>query len=123
MPAAPPAMKVCPTCQTKYSDSLEYCLQDGTVLSTLADPNATLRLESRPTQSTTAKNRGIVYALIGVAALVLVVILVAVIGIVAYVSSPRETTSANRATNSSWSTTNNPQQTNVEAPKEETPAT
>ena len=44
-------MKICPNCQRKYSDSLEYCLADGTVLSQLEDPNATLRIEAHPTQS------------------------------------------------------------------------
>jgi hypothetical protein len=29
-------MKICSTCQ-QYSDSLQYCLQDGTVLSALPD--------------------------------------------------------------------------------------
>lgn len=44
-------MKICATCQRKYADSLQYCLEDGTVLSPLNDPQATLRFEAQPTQS------------------------------------------------------------------------
>jgi len=33
---------------TKVSDSLEYCLADGTVLAPMDDPQATLRFEARP---------------------------------------------------------------------------
>jgi hypothetical protein len=50
-------MKICPNCERKYSDSLEYCLADGTVLNLLEDPNATLRIEARPTQSGAAAKR------------------------------------------------------------------
>ena len=41
-------MKICNTCQQKYSDSLEYCLQDGTVLSALPNHNETLRFGAEP---------------------------------------------------------------------------
>jgi len=44
-------VKICDTCQRQYADSLQYCLQDGTVLSLLKDPQATLRLEARPTNT------------------------------------------------------------------------
>ncbi len=44
-------MKTCATCQRQYADSLQYCLEDGTVLTHLTDPQATLRLDTRPTQS------------------------------------------------------------------------
>jgi len=38
-------MKVCPTCQQKYADSLQFCLSDGTVLSVFNDSQPTSRLE------------------------------------------------------------------------------
>ena len=41
-------MKICNTCQQKYSDSPEYCLQDGTVLSALPNHNETLRFGAEP---------------------------------------------------------------------------
>jgi Domain of unknown function (DUF4440) len=47
---AGPNMKICDTCQRQYADSLQYCLEDGTVLTLMKDPQATLRLEARPTQ-------------------------------------------------------------------------
>ncbi|MEK6334988.1 MAG: nuclear transport factor 2 family protein [Acidobacteriota bacterium] len=62
-------MKICPNCQRKYSDSLEYCLADGTVLSQMEDPNATLRIEAHPTQSSSPANRSLpvwVFVLAGV---------------------------------------------------------
>ena len=43
-------MKICDTCQRQYADSLQYCLEDGTVLTLLRDPQAILRLDARPTQ-------------------------------------------------------------------------
>ena len=50
------AMKICPTCKRRYADSLQFCLEDGTVLEatresepTLVDPQATLRLTPRET--------------------------------------------------------------------------
>ena len=49
-------MKICPTCKRRYADSLQFCLEDGTVLEatresepTLVDPQATLRLTPRET--------------------------------------------------------------------------
>ena len=52
-------MKICANCQRKYSDSLEYCLADGTVLSPMDDPQATLRIEARPTHSGAPAKRGV----------------------------------------------------------------
>jgi hypothetical protein len=53
-----PNMKVCSICNRQYADSLKFCLDDGTVLSplpaapfTLVDPQATLRLSTRETES------------------------------------------------------------------------
>src|SRR6266702_492441 len=64
-----PTMKVCPICQQKYADSLQYCLSDGTVLSVFNNPQATLRLETRQTQPPTQVRRGLTFgvlALVGV---------------------------------------------------------
>jgi hypothetical protein len=62
-------MKICPNCERKYSDSLEYCLADGTVLSQMDDPQATLRIESRPTQSGAQAKRGFPLWLFALAAI------------------------------------------------------
>jgi uncharacterized protein DUF4440 len=62
-------MKVCPNCERKYSDSLEYCLADGTVLNLLDDPNATLRIEARPTQTGAAAKRGFPFWVFALAAI------------------------------------------------------
>jgi hypothetical protein len=62
-------MKICPNCERKYSDSLEYCLADGTVLSPMDDPQATLRIESRPTHQGAQAKRGFplwLFALAGI---------------------------------------------------------
>src|SRR6266568_3890252 len=64
-----PTVKVCPICQQKYADSLQFCLSDGTVLSVFNDPQATLRLETRQTQPPTQVRRGLTFgvlALVGV---------------------------------------------------------
>ena len=64
-----PTMKVCPICQQKYADSLQFCLSDGTVLSVFNDPQATLRLKTRQTQPPTQVKRGLtvgVFVLVGV---------------------------------------------------------
>jgi uncharacterized protein DUF4440 len=73
-------MKICATCHQKYADSLQYCLADGTVLSPLPDPDATLRIDARPTQQsgTPAKRSVSVGVVAGL-------VLVAIIGIVAFI--------------------------------------
>jgi hypothetical protein len=44
-------MKSCPKCSRTYDDTLTYCLVDGSVLSSLYDPNATLQFpEPRKTE-------------------------------------------------------------------------
>ena len=57
-------MKICPTCQQKYADSLQFCLSDGTVLSVFNDPQATLRLEARQTQAPTQVKRGLKFGIL-----------------------------------------------------------
>ncbi len=85
-----PAMKICPTCKRRYADSLQFCLEDGTVLETtreaeptLVDPQATLRLTPRETNppSPPAK-RGNMLILLGVGGVVLVGVIAAVVVIV-----------------------------------------
>ena len=42
-------MKRCPKCSRTYSDDLSFCLEDGSQLSRLHDPNETVRLPPPPT--------------------------------------------------------------------------
>jgi archaellum component FlaF (FlaF/FlaG flagellin family) len=114
-------MKICSTCQQKYSDSLEYCLQDGTVLSALPDPNATLRLGSRPTQSETSQTKSPLAIIIAaVAGLLLLAVLVVVVAVVVYMKSANQpVTTANPSTNPAVNTGNDRDWTNAQPTKEE----
>jgi hypothetical protein len=113
-------MKICSTCQQKYSDSLEYCMQDGTVLSTLPDPNATLRLDSRPTQSETQQKKGpLTILIVAVAGGLLLAILVVVAAVVIYVTSPNRNDTASPSTNPSVRTADNRGLSEPELTKEE----
>src|SRR5262249_29700214 len=93
------AMKICPTCKRRYADSLQFCLEDGTVLETtreaeptLVDPQATLRLTPRETNppGSPAKT-GNMLILLGVAGVVLVGVIALVLVVVAlkFGSTPR----------------------------------
>src|SRR6185436_16095556 len=118
---ADPLMKICSTCQQKYSDSLEYCLQDGTVLSALPDPNATLRLASRPTQSETSKTKSPLVIIIAAGAgVLLLAVLVVVVAVVFYVKSATQPiTAANPSTNPSVNTGNDREWTSAQPTKDE----
>ena len=108
-------MKVCPTCQTKYTDALEYCMQDGTVLTELPDPNATLRLESRPTQSTIpTTGRGFTFGALAIGGAALGVVLVVVFASAGYLIWSKSGPSSNSSSNPSVAT-----QTNRESVKAE----
>jgi hypothetical protein len=101
------SMKICANCQRKYSDSLEYCLADGTVLSPMDDPHATLRFESRPTQANAPAKRGVPMLVFALAAIVLA----ATIGLVAFVvlylgSTNKAAVDSNRSNTTSASSTN-----------------
>jgi hypothetical protein len=81
-------MKVCSICQRQYADSLKFCLDDGTVLSrapepeaTLVDPQATLRLTARETDSSAApkRNNSIVWFVLGSVGLIAVIGMAAVV--------------------------------------------
>jgi flagellar basal body-associated protein FliL len=103
-------MKVCSICHRQYADSLKFCLDDGTVLSkapeppvTLVDPQATLHLKPRETDSGAApKGRSpIIWLALGGIAVVLIVGVAVVIALVRFgstgTSSPSETRSAQTA--------------------------
>ena len=98
-------MKSCPTCKRRYADSLQFCLEDGTVLETmresgptLVDPQATLRLTPRETNppSLPAK-RGNVLILLGVggAVAVGVIAMIAVIVVLQFGSTTRGSSTSN----------------------------
>ena len=91
-------MKICPTCKRRYADSLQFCLEDGTVLETrreseptLVDPQPTLRLTPRETNppKAPAKRSGGMFILLGVGGVVLVgvIAIVAVIVVLQFGSS------------------------------------
>lgn len=100
-----PAMKLCPTCKRRYADSLQFCLEDGTVLEpareaepTLVDPQATLRLTPRETNPPTAPaKRGNMLILAGVAAVVIigVIAVVAVMVVLQFGSRTRGPSDSN----------------------------
>jgi len=82
-------MKVCHTCNRQYADSLKFCLEDGTVLTTvpdagatLIDPPATLRMTPRQTDAgalAPRRNTTLLFVAVGAIALVLVIGVVAVL--------------------------------------------
>src|SRR5262245_28281463 len=91
-------MKICPTCQQKYSDSLEYCMQDGTVLTALPDPNATLKFEARPTQSTSrVSKQGFTFGAIAVASVALIAVVIFAGAIFMYLGRNRDAAASNRS--------------------------
>jgi hypothetical protein len=96
-------------------------MQDGTVLSALPDPNATLRLGSRPTQSETSRTKvplAIIIA-IGAGALLLAG-LVVVIAVVVYMKSANQpVTAANPSTSPSVNRSDDRGWTNAQPTKDE----
>lgn len=74
-------MKICDTCKRQYADSLQYCLEDGTVLRPFRDEQATLKFETRPTQTNVRTDRRMAWGLFAIAGLALA----AVLGVVALV--------------------------------------
>lgn len=97
-------------------------MQDGTVLSALPDPNATLRLDSRPTQSETQQQKKgpLTIIIVAVAGGLLLAILVVVAAVVIYVMSPNRTDSAaNPSTTPSVNTTDNRARSDAGLTKEE----
>jgi hypothetical protein len=100
-----PAMKICPTCKRRYADSLQFCLEDGTVLDpmresepTLVDPQATLRLTPRETSPpASSPKRGNTLILLGAAGVVAVgvVAIIAVIVVLQLSSKATNSTTSN----------------------------
>lgn len=113
-------MKVCANCQRKYSDSLEYCLADGTVLSPMDDPQATLRIEARPTHPGAPAKRGIPVILFALAAIVLA----GTVGVIAFIVlysrwTNKAAVDPNRSNNTPVSTTSAPANNPPSSTKEE----
>ena len=109
-----PAMKLCPTCKRRYADSLQFCLEDGTVLETtreaeptLVDPQATLRLTPRQTNPPAAPaKRGNMLILVGVGAVVIIgviAVVAAVVVVLQFGSTTRPSPSSNTNQSSSAS--------------------
>lgn len=96
-------------------------MQDGTVLSALPDPGATLRLDRRPTQSETPQTKApLTLIIVAIAGVLLLAGLVIVVAIVIYVKSPNQTgTAANPSTNPSVSSADNRGRSNAQPTKEE----
>jgi len=91
-------MKVCSICHRQYSDSLKFCLEDGTVLTataqsdaTLVDPQATLRLNARETAPAMPpkQTRTVGWIALGTIGIVVVIAIVAVAAIVMLNSSSK----------------------------------
>lgn len=99
------AMKICPTCKRRYADSLQFCLEDGTVLDatresepTLVDPQATLRLTPRETNPPAAPaKRGNMLIFLGLGGLLLfaAIAILAVIVVLQFGSTTRGSSTAN----------------------------
>jgi hypothetical protein len=73
-------MKICDTCQRQYADSLQYCLEDGTVLRVLGAPPATLRIEGRSTHTNVRTERRLLWGLFAFVAISLAGLVVVVAG-------------------------------------------
>ena len=70
-------------------------MQDGTVLSALPDPNATVRFDNRPTQSETTQKKGpFTFIIIAIACVLLLAVIVVVGAVVVFVMSPNRTGTA-----------------------------
>jgi hypothetical protein len=77
-------MKICDTCRRQYADSLQYCLEDGTVLHPFTAPHETLRIEARPTRTGVETERRLAWGLFMFASIAVVVLVVGVGGIILY---------------------------------------
>jgi len=102
-------MRLCPTCQRRYADSLKFCLEDGTVLEpareaepTLVDPQATLRLtprETNPPAAQTKRGHTLIFVAVGAVVLVGIAAIVAVIVVLQLSSTRNSTTQSSPASN------------------------
>jgi len=103
-------MKICSVCKRQYADSLKFCLEDGTVLSpapapevTLVDPQATLRITARETESAVVtappkRRSAIVWVALGGVGLLLVIGVAAIVLVSQFGSASTSTTSESRST-------------------------
>jgi hypothetical protein len=76
-------MQICPTCRTRYADSLRFCLADGTAL-TPFDEQATLRVSARETHHERPVKRKLAVGALAFGALVLVGLIAVVGAVVVY---------------------------------------
>jgi hypothetical protein len=91
-------MKICDSCQRQYADSLQYCLEDGTVLRPVTDPQATLRIETRPTHAGVRTDRRVAWGAFAVAAIVFIGLVgVVTLGIILFKWSGGTSNNVNRS--------------------------
>jgi protein-disulfide isomerase len=69
-------MKICATCQRKYADSLQFCLEDGTVLSSVNVPPPTVKFENPSNRPNNSMKRYLPF-------IIILVVLAAAVGILA----------------------------------------
>jgi hypothetical protein len=113
-------MKICANCERRYSDSLEYCLADGTVLSQMDDPNATLRLEARSTHASAPAKRPLAIFPFALGAIILVGLIGIVAVVVLYLGWTKAAGDANRPNNPSVSNTSSAANDPASAMEQET---
>ncbi len=101
-----PAMKICHTCKRRYADSLQFCLEDGTVLEsmrgesepTVVDPQATLRLtprETNPPSSPAKRRNALIFVAVAAVLIVGVISVSAVIVVLRFGSTSRGSSASN----------------------------
>ncbi len=88
-------MKICDTCKRQYADSLQYCLEDGTVLRPFHDEQATLKFEARPTQTNVRTDRGVAWGLFAIAGVALAGV-ICVVALVIFLKWPGAANDTNR---------------------------
>ena len=96
-------------------------MQDGTVLSELPDPNATVRLDNRPTNSETAaqKKSPLTFIVIAISCVLLLAVIVVVAAVVVYVTSPNRTGTATNPSTTPSVGLNRNQSTDTQPTKDE----
>ena len=116
-------MKICDTCKRQYADSLQYCLEDGTVLRPFRDEQATLKFETRTTQSNVRTDRRVAWGLFAIAGVALAGVLgvVALVIILKWPGAAKETNRAGdppRQTTTTAQPSSNPGPTRADAERE-----
>jgi hypothetical protein len=89
-------MKICDTCKRQYADSLQYCLEDGTVLRPSRDEQATLKFEARPTHANVRTDRRVAWGLFAIAGVALAGV-ICVVALVIFLKWPGASNDTNRA--------------------------